>query len=92
MATIDKLLAGMRRNPAGVRFEDVVKVCERFFGAPRQSGSSHVVLEMPWPGDPRINLQRGKDGYAKPYQVRQAQIRTSWAAIDRLASGGGPSA
>jgi hypothetical protein len=22
-------------------------------------------------GDPRVNIQRGKDGNAKPYQVRQ---------------------
>lgn len=87
MAAIDKLLAAMRRNPAGVRFEDAVKVCERFFGPPRQSGSSHVVFKMPWPGDPRVNLQRSKSGNAKPYQVRQAL-----AAIDRLGSGGGPPA
>jgi hypothetical protein len=26
---------------------------------------------MPWAGDPRVNLQRGKDGNAKAYQVRQ---------------------
>jgi hypothetical protein len=25
---------------------------------------------MPWPGDPRINIQNHK-GMAKPYQVRQ---------------------
>jgi hypothetical protein len=26
---------------------------------------------MPWPGDPRVNLQRGEGGKAKAYQVRQ---------------------
>jgi hypothetical protein len=25
---------------------------------------------MPWPGDPRVNIQNAK-GKAKPYQVRQ---------------------
>jgi hypothetical protein len=25
----------------------------------------------PWHGDPRVNIQRGKDGNAKAYQVRQ---------------------
>ncbi len=24
-----------------------------------------------WPGDPRVNIQKGKDGKAKVYQVRQ---------------------
>jgi hypothetical protein len=34
---------------------------------------------MPWPGDPRINMQAGDGGKAKPYQVRQAVV-----AIDTL--------
>ena len=34
---------------------------------------------MPWPGDPRINMQEGESGKAKAYQVRQAV-----AAIDAL--------
>ena len=54
------------------------KVCEHFFGEPRQSGSSHKVFKTPWPGDPRVNIQNAK-GKAKPYQVRQVL-----QAIDRL--------
>ncbi len=27
--------------------------------------------KTPWQGDPRVNFQRGKDGNAKAYQVRQ---------------------
>ena len=34
---------------------------------------------MPWPGDPRVNLQMGEGGKAKAYQIRQAL-----EAIDRL--------
>jgi len=41
-----------------------------FFGAPRQTGTSHAVFKMPWPGDPRVNIQNDK-GKATPYQVRQ---------------------
>ncbi len=67
---IEKLLAGMRASPRAVRFSDAMKVAEHFFGKPRMSGSSHHVFRMPWPGDPRINLQNDK-GKAKPYQVRQ---------------------
>jgi hypothetical protein len=71
MPKTDSLLDDMRRNPAGVRFEDACKVATHFFGAPRQDGTSHKVWKMPWPGDPRVNLQRAKDGKAKAYQVRQ---------------------
>lgn len=78
MASIDELLTQMRRNPKGTRFSDLVRVCEHFFGVPRQSGSSHKVFKTPWQGDPRVNIQNSK-GKAKPYQVRQVL-----QAIDRL--------
>lgn len=78
MADIDKVLAQMRRSPKGVRFNDLSKVCEHFFGSPRQTGSSHKVFKTPWQGDPRVNIQNSK-GKAKPYQVRQVL-----QALDRL--------
>ncbi len=61
----------MRRSPQSVRFDDLVKVCADYFGEPRQDGTSHKVYKTPWQGDPRVNIQRGKDGNAKAYQVRQ---------------------
>jgi len=60
----------MTRSPQGVRFSDLAKVCDYYFGQPRQSGSSHRVYRTPWPGDPRVNIQNAK-GKAKAYQVRQ---------------------
>ena len=48
----------------------MVRICDHFFGEPRQSGSSHRVYRTPWPGDPRVNIQNDK-GMAKAYQVRQ---------------------
>ena len=60
----------LRSNPKGVRFEDLARVCDYFFGEPRQQGTSHRVYRTPWPGDPRVNIQNDK-GLAKPYQVRQ---------------------
>jgi len=60
----------MKENPKGVRFTELRKICEYYFGKPRQTGSSHCVFKTPWPGDPRVNIQ-GKKGLAKPYQVRQ---------------------
>ena len=69
MAQIQKLVAQMRDNPKNVRFTDLVKVCNHYFGNPRQKGTSHCVYKTPWVGDPRVNIQ-DKKGKAKPYQVR----------------------
>lgn len=71
MALIDKTLRQMRAAPQNVRFADLAAVCDHFFGAPRRQGTSHQVYRTPWPGDPRVNIQKGKAGKAKPYQVRQ---------------------
>jgi hypothetical protein len=78
MASSEKLLAKMLSEPTSVRFSDLLKVCRKFFGEPRQTSGSHVVFKTPWPGDPRVNIQNEK-GKAKAYQVRQVL-----AAIDKL--------
>jgi hypothetical protein len=78
MASSKKILEQMRREPSNVRYADLLKVCEEYFGAPRQSGSSHTLFKTPWPGDPRVNIQNEK-GKAKAYQVRQVLT-----AIDKL--------
>jgi hypothetical protein len=78
MASIESIIANMRRNPKNVRFHDLCKVCDHFFGSPRQSGGSHRIYKTPWPGDPRVNIQDDK-GKAKAYQVRQVL-----KALDKL--------
>ena len=78
MADIEDILATMRDSQKGIRFNDLCKICDAYFGEPRQSGSSHRVYKTPWQGDPRVNIQNAK-GKAKPYQVRQVL-----AAIERL--------
>ena len=78
MASVEKLLEQLRREPASIRFTDLLKVCEHFFGKPRQSASSHVLFKTPWVGDPRISIQNEK-GKAKTYQVKQVLL-----AIDKL--------
>lgn len=79
LARQDEIVAHMRANPQNVRFADLARLCERLFGRPRQSGGSHLVFRMPWPGDPRVNIQEGQNGRAKAYQVRQVL-----KAVDRL--------
>jgi hypothetical protein len=78
MAATSKVIDQMRREPTNVRFSDLKKVCEEFFGKPRQSGTSHAVFKTPWIGDPRINIQDDK-GKVKAYQVRQVLL-----AIEKL--------
>ncbi|HDH15294.1 MAG TPA: toxin HicA [Gammaproteobacteria bacterium] len=78
MSGIASILEKMKQNPKGIRFSDLKRVCEHYFGTPRQSGTSHCIYRMPWPGDPRVNIQNHK-GKAKPYQVRQVLL-----AVERL--------
>lgn len=78
MPGIETLLRKMRNSPKGIRFADLAKVCDHYFGEPRQQGTSHRVYRMPWQGDPRVNIQNDH-GQAKPYQVRQVL-----SAIEKL--------
>ena len=72
MSKAEKIIEQMQRSPQNVRFDDLAKVCaDHHFGEPRQDGTSHKVYKTLWQGDPRVNIQRGKGGNAKAYQVRQ---------------------
>jgi hypothetical protein len=73
MAKIDEIITRMTQNPKGIRFSDLCKVCDHFFGEPRQSTGSHRVYKTPWQGDPRINIQNDK-GKSKSYQVKQVLL------------------
>ena len=73
MTQIDDILYKMRQNPSEIRFSDLCKVCDHFFGEPRKSSGSHRVYKTPWQGDPRINIQNNK-GKAKSYKVRQVLL------------------
>ena len=79
MSKIEKTLKGMEKAPQNVRFSDLAKVCSHYFGEARNKGTSHNVYKTPWQGDPRVNIQKGKDGTAKAYQVKQVL-----AAIKKL--------
>jgi len=79
---IPDLVDNLKRNPKGIRFQDLCKVCDHYFGEARQTGSSHRVYKTPWQGDPRVNIQNDK-GKAKAYQVKQVL-----KAIERLEAEG----
>lgn len=83
---LEELRRDMERNPQGVRFVDAVKVATHFFGECRQKGS-HQIFKTPWPEDPRVNLQEGKNGQAKSYQIRQ--LLRAIEKLEGLQRGGG---
>lgn len=72
----------MRNDSASVKFNDLHKVCVRYFGEPRRTRGSHIIFKTPWQGNPRVNIQNDKN-MAKRYQVVQVL-----AAIDRLEADG----
>ena len=70
MIKSDDIFLQMKRNPKNVRFVDLCKVCDYYFGKARQSSTSHRIYKTPWQGDPRVNIQNNK-GKGKAYQVKQ---------------------
>lgn len=78
MKSIAEKLKQFKNNSKDIKFSELCKVCNFYFGNARQSGSSHRVYKTPWRGDPRVNIQNSK-GKAKAYQVRQVL-----KAIERL--------
>ena len=70
MAKIEDIITQMQRNPKGIRFSDLCRVCDYYFGEARHKGTSHRIYKTPWQGDPRVNIQND-NGMAKAYQVKQ---------------------
>jgi len=81
MANIEDIIEQMRQNPKGIKFQDLCRVCDHFFGEARQQSTSHRIYKTPWKGDPRINIQNDK-GKSKAYQVKQVLL-----ALERLQAG-----
>jgi hypothetical protein len=80
MASVAKIEAQMRESATNVAYNDLIKVCEHYFGDARQKRTSHAVFKTPWQGDPRVNIQNDH-GDAKSYQVKQVL-----AAIDKFSA------
>jgi hypothetical protein len=70
MDYIDDVIKQLERSPSNVRFADLCKICDYYFGEARQKSSSHRIYKTPWQSDPRVNIQE-KNGKGKTYQVKQ---------------------
>ncbi|RJX35954.1 MAG: toxin HicA [Desulfurivibrio sp.] len=70
MGKHENIIRQMKQNPNDVRFAELCKICDLYFGEARQKSSSHRIYKTPWQGDPRVNIQNN-NGKAKAYQVKQ---------------------
>jgi hypothetical protein len=81
---IARIVAALSERPQSVTFAELAKVCEHYFGAARQKGTSHRIFKTGLAEMPLVNIQAaGK--MAKPYQCRQVA-----AAIARKMEGERP--
>jgi predicted HicB family RNase H-like nuclease len=103
--TSGKNLAQMqrKREPANVRFGDLKRVCEQFFGKLRQPGTSHANFKRPWAGDSGSTSDPAKAGprhigssrfcwHSKnrkdsPASVDHYTCRVTWPTEDREHAG-----
>lgn len=77
MAIDQALLARARRNPAGLSFDEALTLARQLGFQHVRTHESHVIFHHPLAPQIRgqfpqpLNLQCGKDGKAKSYQIRQ---------------------
>lgn len=71
LAMIGKIEKHMANNPRDVRWNDLVKVCDYYFGEPKKKGS-HRSYRIPWPEGPHVILTHTSDKDAALYQVTRA--------------------
>lgn len=71
MSKRQKLLDHCRNNPNGVSFDDLVLLLKALGFEHARTTGSHMIFVHPNARIPLVNLQAGKSGMAKPYQVRQ---------------------
>lgn len=70
VSDIPGIVKRLTTNPKSVRFSELRKVCEHYFGAARQEGTSHIKFKTGLKDPALVNIQA--DGnMAKPYQCRQ---------------------
>lgn len=84
MSKAEKLLAAVRNNPRGVRFDELVRLVTALgFVLDRQGATSHAIYVHATRGDvPFLNLQEGKNGMAKAYQVQQLLDRVDTYGLE----------
>lgn len=70
MAKCEKLLEKARRSPTNVTFKELRLLVECFGFRLSRSRGSHFIYKLPSQQEV-VNLQEGKDGKAKLYQVSQ---------------------
>lgn len=68
--SVEALAQRLRTHARSFGFAELRRVCEHYFGPPRQRGTSHMVFKTGVAIPALVNIQpHGK--MAKPYQCRQ---------------------
>ena len=86
MRDIEKAIDALARNPKSVKFSELSRVLDEWFGEPRTKGSH---LRTPWQGDPRLNIQNAR-GMAKglPSSASHPGATETWRTADARTEGG----
>lgn len=66
---IDEALKELE-SETNVRFTRLLNITEKFFGKPRNRGTSHYPFKTPWKGKPRINQTFSKEKVVKQNLIR----------------------
>ncbi|MBI5013878.1 MAG: type II toxin-antitoxin system HicA family toxin [Deltaproteobacteria bacterium] len=66
-----ELLAKARQHPSGLRFAELCRLCECIGMACVRSRGSHRIYRRESAPVFSLSAQEGKNGEAKPYQVRE---------------------
>ena len=69
MSKLEKLIAGIRNNPKGVRFDDACKVANLLGFIHKGGRGSHRAFAKD--GEPFILNFQNRKGYIPPYQAKQ---------------------
>jgi hypothetical protein len=69
MSKRSKLIAAIKNNPKGVRFDDACLVATWLLFEEKGGKGAHRAYVRP--GEPNILVFQNRDGFIKPYQARQ---------------------
>ncbi|MDX2163135.1 MAG: type II toxin-antitoxin system HicA family toxin [bacterium] len=75
MGRNQKLLQRLLNNPKNVHFDDLIRLVFAFGFIPDRIKGSHHTFKHPLVPDAFLLLQPDKNGQAKPYQIKQHNLR-----------------
>lgn len=81
MSKAEKILTKAQQSPQNVRFDELITLYEHFEFKLANTNGSHFVFSRKNDPKKRLSIQKGCEGKAKPYQVKQL---LDWANENNL--------